>query len=228
MAVKLDNVVPLGRSFDEYRLIYNLTDEDLAKKIVGVADGVSSFNTEMNQMGRRVTSIDPIYAFKGEEVLKRFNASIDNVVEQLSATKGDYIWTYFKSTEEYKRARVEVIHNFLADFERGKEERRYVVGELPSLDYPDNSFDLALSSHFLFFYSGLFDYKFHLESVRELARIAKEVRIFPLIDISVRRSHYVGRLTRELRRDGYAVEFVPVSYVLLRGANELMSVRKHS
>ena len=102
-SLKLENVVPLGRSLDEYRLIYNLEDADFTKKIAGVADGVSSFNTEMNAMGHRVTSIDPLYEFSGEYIEKRFYASIDNVVEQLRATQEDYNWTYFKSPEDYKK-----------------------------------------------------------------------------------------------------------------------------
>ena len=67
---------------------------------------------------------------------------------------------------------------------------------------------------------------FHLASVLELARIAREVRIFPLIDISVKRSRHVEPIIRELERDGYSVELKVVSYELMRGANELMMISK--
>ncbi|MCZ6555492.1 MAG: SAM-dependent methyltransferase, partial [Candidatus Dadabacteria bacterium] len=36
MAVELENVVPLGRSLKEYKLMFDLTDNDLDKKILGV------------------------------------------------------------------------------------------------------------------------------------------------------------------------------------------------
>ena len=226
MVVKLENVVPLGRSFDEYRLMFELDHSDLEKKIVGVSDGVSSFNTEMNAMGHWVTSIDPLYELPGEEIEKLFYASIDNVVEQLRDTSEDYNWQYFQSPEDYRQARVNVINRFLADYERGKSEGRYVTGELPVLEYRELSFDLALSAHLLFFYSELFDYDTHLASVRELARIAREVRIFPLMDISVVRSPHVEPLVEELENEGYSVELQTVDYDLMRGANQMMRVRK--
>lgn len=47
MAVQLDNVVPLGRSLKQYRLVFDLSDEDLNRKIIGVGDGIASFNYEM-------------------------------------------------------------------------------------------------------------------------------------------------------------------------------------
>jgi len=44
MAVVLDKVVPLGRLLEEYIKMFNLTADDLEKKILGVADGPASFN----------------------------------------------------------------------------------------------------------------------------------------------------------------------------------------
>jgi len=47
MATELEKVVPFGRSMDEYRKMFALTDGDLDRKILGVADGPASFNAEM-------------------------------------------------------------------------------------------------------------------------------------------------------------------------------------
>lgn len=64
-----------------------------------------------------------------------------------------------------------------------------MIGELPKLDFEESLFDLALCSHFLFFYSEQLNYEFHLASVKELLRIAVEVLIFPLLDVkTVKRS----------------------------------------
>ncbi len=52
MAMKLDDVVPFGRSFHEYRLMFGLTEEDLDKRIIGVGDGPASFNAGMNALGK--------------------------------------------------------------------------------------------------------------------------------------------------------------------------------
>ncbi|GBF82948.1 hypothetical protein [Aphanothece sacrum] len=66
MAMQLKNVIPFGRSFDEYVKMFHLSALDLSKKILGVADGPASFNSEATKQGFSVTSIDPIYEFTGE------------------------------------------------------------------------------------------------------------------------------------------------------------------
>ena len=40
----LDQVVPWGRSFDEYRRMFALSDDDLTGSILGCGDGLASFN----------------------------------------------------------------------------------------------------------------------------------------------------------------------------------------
>ena len=64
---------------------------------------------------------------------------------------------------------------FLADYDRGKAEGRYVTAELPLLPFEDCSFDLAVCSHFLFWYSQQLGEAFHHTSIKELCRVAKEV-----------------------------------------------------
>lgn len=225
MVVELRTVVPFGRSLEEYRMMFELSEEDLGKNIVGVSDGVSSFNTEMNNAGRRVLSIDPIYEETGEYIETAFYNSIENVVEQLGSTFDDYIWTYYKNLDVYRQIRTSTIKRFLKDFENGVSEGRYVLGELPNLSYSDRSFDLALHANLLFLYSELFDYEFHLESVRELARIAREVRIYPLMDISNKSSWHIEPLVAELVSEGYNVEIRKIEYEFMKGSNEIMVVQ---
>ena len=45
--------------------------------------------------------------------------------------------------------------------------------------FADREFDLALCSHLLFLYSEQLTADFHLASIRELCRVAGEVRVFP-------------------------------------------------
>ena len=72
MRVKLQEVVPWGRSMWEYAHMFDLSDADLATKhILGVGDGPASFNAEMRERGRRVVSCDPIYFFTGEQIRSR-------------------------------------------------------------------------------------------------------------------------------------------------------------
>jgi hypothetical protein len=39
VTLRLSEVIPWGRSFEEYRRVFALTDEDLAGRILGCGDG---------------------------------------------------------------------------------------------------------------------------------------------------------------------------------------------
>lgn len=66
--MKLNEVVPWGRTLAEYKLMFNLLETDLNTKILGCGDGPASFNSEMTGLGYSVVSIDPIYQFSTEQI----------------------------------------------------------------------------------------------------------------------------------------------------------------
>ena len=226
MALKLDEVVPFGRSFDEYRRIFALSEEDLGKRIISVADGPAGFNAEMRRRGHAVTSVDPVYEFTGQEIERRFLDVVDNIIGQVKATPGDWTWSYHKSPDGLRRNRERALETFLADYDAGKSEGRYVVGSLPHLPYSDRSFDIALCSHFLFLYSVQLGYEFHRDSIIEMLRVAGEARIFPIVDLTPTLSVHAEPLAKELRSRGFIVEFRKVDYEVQRGGNEMMRVRR--
>lgn len=225
MAMKLEKVVPFGRSLDEYVQMFHLTKSDLHKRILGVGDGPASFNAEATKMGVQVTSIDPIYQFSGDEILKKFNEIVDNIIDQVKASPDDWIWSYHKSPENLRWNRVQAINKFISDYEQGKQEKRYQIGELPKLNFQDKEYDLALCSHFLFLYSDHHDYQFHFDAIKEMLRVSQEVRIFPLLTLMLQRSPYLDRITQELQELGYTVSIVRVKYELQKGGNEMLWIR---
>ena len=50
--MKLEQVVPWGRSLAEYRAMFALSEADLQRRILGCGDGPASFNAEMTAAGR--------------------------------------------------------------------------------------------------------------------------------------------------------------------------------
>lgn len=52
MPFVLDQVVPWGRSFDEYVRMFALTDADLNRSILGCADGPAAFNAELTKSAK--------------------------------------------------------------------------------------------------------------------------------------------------------------------------------
>jgi SAM-dependent methyltransferase len=100
----------------------------------------------------------------------------------------------------------------------------YVEAALPALPFADQTFDLALSSHLLFAYADRLDRDFHLDSIRELARIAAEVRIFPLVPFGFPDNPDHQAVIGELRRGGLRAELIGVDYELQRGGNTMLRV----
>ena len=86
MIMKLDSVVPFGRSLDEYKRMFALSPSELTQNILGVADGPASFNVEMKGLGQAVVSVDPLYTFQAMEIEARFYAVVDDIISQVKAT----------------------------------------------------------------------------------------------------------------------------------------------
>jgi hypothetical protein len=222
----LDRIVPFGRSKAEYELMFALSESDRPKSIIGIGDGPASFNAEMNAAGLTIISIDPIYQFTGAEIKSRFDACVDTIIEQVRNTPNNWVWSYHKSPEDLRTNREKAISLFLEDYDRGKIEGRYLNAELPKLDFQDKQFQLALCSHFLFLYSEHLSFEFHLDSIRELCRIAEEVRIFPLLTLAQARSPYINEICSTLAKEGISSAIIQVSYELQKGGNQAIIFRQ--
>ncbi len=225
MSTKLDSVVPFGRTLGEYESFFMLSEGELPKRILGVGDGPASFNAELRAKGFRAISVDPLYVFGAEGVKARFEAVVDNIVSQIRATPGDWVWSYHKSPDDLRFHREEAMRLFAADFDLGRREGRYVAASLPKLPFADASFDLALCSHLLFLYSEQLSLDFHIASLREMLRVAPEVRVFPLKTLMLEDSPHVGPAMDALRKDGFAASLEKVPYEFQKGGNVMLRVR---
>lgn len=224
MAFTLDAVVPWGRSFAEYRAMFSLGDAELARRILGCGDGPASFNAEATGRGHDVVSCDPLYQFTASEIEGRVRATHDTVVRQLEENRAAYVWDRAGSPEQLGGLRMAAMRRFLADYERGITEGRYLVASLPNLPFRDHEFDLALVSHLLFTYTGHLSLEFHTSSLAELCRVAREVRVFPLLDLSGKESAYVGAVMSELQSGGHEAELLGTAYEFQKGGNVMMRV----
>lgn len=226
MSIRLDQTVPFGRSLREYELMFSLSAVDRTRRILDCAAGPASFNAELTAAGGTVCSFDPLYQFTGAEIQRQFFQKLDGVIDQIRATPENWVWKYHRNPEDLRRNRIAVMDTFVADYREGHGTDRYVCGSLPTLPFKPDEFDLALSSHFLFLYSDHFPKTFHLESIRALIRVAREVRIFPLIALRAERSQHLEPVCDQLQRDGYQVSIEPVGYELQRGGNEMLRVSR--
>jgi hypothetical protein len=226
MESTINKVYPWGRSFDEYRRMFALTEDDLRRRIIGCADGPASFNAGMNDLGRRVVSCDPLYQFDAARIRARIDAVFPEMVGRATRERDRFVWSDIRSPEMLGQVRREAMSRFLADYEAGRRSGRYVIAALPHLPFGDGSFDLGLCSHFLFLYSKELSASDHLLSVLEMCRVAAEVRIFPLVDMEGARSSRLDVVMEELLRRGFRVVVERVGYEFQKGGNELLRIMR--
>jgi hypothetical protein len=223
----LDQVVPWGRSFAEYQQLFALTTADLEGRILGCGDGPAAFNAEATRRGTRVVSCDPLYAFSRADIEARIGATCDTVLEQTRRNADQFVWGHgIASIDELGEVRMRAMRTFLEDYDAGRESGRYVDAGLPVLPFADATFDLALCSRLLFLYSARFDEAFHRASIREMCRVAAEVRVFPLLALDGSRSPFVDACVADARAAGVEAETVRVPYEFQRGGNEMLRVRR--
>lgn len=226
MSVTLNQVVPWGRSLAEYRMLFDLSEADLKRSILGCGDGPASFNCEMTALGQNVVSVDPIYAYSQAQIEQRIAETYEPIISQVKQSQDDYVWTQHENPDALGPHRLATMRKFLGDFEPGLAAGRYQVEALPTLSFADHRFELALCSHFLFLYSAQLSYEFHRAAIEELCRVAQEVRIFPLLGLDCNLSPHVEPIRACFCALGLSVEIVKVPYEFQRGGNRMMKISK--
>jgi hypothetical protein len=150
-------------------------------------------------------------------------AAIEQVEAQLREKRDLFVWDVYGDVATRVRYLKAAAERFLADYAR--RPGRYVPAALPALPFADDAFDLALSANFLFLYDDRLNEAFHCEAARELARVAREVRRFPLASLDRTKSTYVDTVTTDLRGAGHGVTRREVPYEFQPGATEMLVVQ---
>lgn len=229
MSLKLDQVILWGRCLDEYIGMFSLTSSDLKLAILDCAGGPASFNAEMTRQGKKVISCDPVYQFTAVEIGDRIEETYHTVIDAVKANIDGYLWNNFESPYQLGSVRMKAMQEFLEDFPSGLQQGRYMTAELPVLPFDNGQFDLALCSHFLFAYSHLLSEEFHLEAITEMCRVAKEVRVFPLLQsFSGEESAHLNPILTELKKRSFRVEIQEAPYEFQKGGNKMLRVSKKS
>lgn len=206
--------------------MFDLKPCDLQRKLLDCAAGPSSFNAQLHQLGFTIVSCDPIYQFSANQIARQIDKTYGAILNAARENQGNFVWREIRSLEHLAEVRQRAMKQFLEDFPTGVVEGRYRVAELPNLPFRNVEFDLSLCSHFLFTYSNVLSLEFHLDAIRELCRVAHEVRIFPLIgQFGAEYSPYISEALNRLGAEGYECEIKQVPYEFQKGGNEMMRVR---
>lgn len=213
----------IGRTFAEYRRLFDLEPHDLAgTRVLDCPGGPSSFTAVASTLGADATAVDTQYGPAVDALESTCETAIADVADQLREKRDLFVFDYYGDIETRIRYLRAAAARFLADYARYP--GRYVPAVLPELPFETGAFDLALSANFLFLYDDRLDPAFHVAALRELVRVAAEVRVFPLASLDTTRSEVVAETVEALRADGYDVGLRAVPYEFQRGATEMLVV----
>lgn len=226
LKLDLSRIVFIGRTFEEYMMMFNLSEEDLlGRKILDCASGACSFTAQANQLGANVTATDIAYYHPLEQLERKGREDIEHTLGRLDKAQSNYAWDYFHSVEDLKKTRMRALGEWSKDYIQCP--WRYVPAVLPVLPFMDQAFDLTLSAHFLFMYADRLDYEFHEKTMLELMRVSKEeIRIFPLVDLASQRYEYMDILLSFIDSLGWSNEEVQVPYEFQNKANRMLRIKR--
>lgn len=153
-----DSVSARSISYSDYLDFFALSAEDQSARILDFLGGFSDFNQRISNSGGNVISLDPIYSISQERLLEMLrhhhSFGMDN-----------------STNEDSLNERVREFCN----------RDRYLPLESLPLPFTDYQFDLALVN-----VTAINEIMGHqlslLTLLKELLRVSKEVRVFPLLD----------------------------------------------
>jgi hypothetical protein len=239
--LNLDRVVFIGRTFSEYMWMFNLDESSLKDlEILDCPSGASSFVAEISAKYKvkKAVGCDLMYEDGNLPILeKRGKDDLDYMIDSLSRVPEFYNWEMYSNIEDLRKSRASSLKQFISDYTTkeqvnspSKKHKRYVKAVLPKLPFSDKSFDLVLSSNFLFYYHNMFDYDFHHDSILEMLRVtSKEVRIFPVQKPDAKIPEYLDTLMESInermrRKVSFRIE--KVKYEFRNGVNKMLVINR--
>jgi len=219
-----EGIAFFGRPYAELMRAFGLDEPALrAQSVLECPSGPSSFVAEACRRGIRATGADPLFYRSPAALRKLAMADFERMVRRIRAVPERFARKTYSCLEDAVAARRAGLETFLGDYRRHFPNDRYRCMALPSLSYPDRSFDIVLCGHLLFIYEAQFDEDFHERALRELCRVAaREVRVHPLVDGAGRPAEELPALMEQAEREGFEARVRAVDHEFFRGANQTL------
>lgn len=213
-----------GYGQTEYEAMFQLTKEDYEASILEFGAGASSFNAEMYQQGRQVTSIDSLFDLSHTVLTQEVDTIFENTLKQIQLNQEYYNLKAYGDLKGLIAHRKKGLEQFFSDYPVGLEQGRYRSFDGLPLAYDNYAFNLALVCHHLFVGHDLKDLDEHVAIIKELVRVAGEVRIFPLIDKYGQTSNLLGPVLLALQQLEVGTEVKEVPSQLQPTGNAMLKV----
>lgn len=217
-----------GYSKQDYINMFDLQKDDLTnKRIIDYMGGINTFSIEMqSQENSSSISIGALYNKDLEEIAQIIKTAKTNLSKIISGSPNLFVWENNNPVAEIEK-RMHTADLFMRKFPAALASKVYLTADFPYILFADKEFDLALCSHFLFTYENI-EMQDHLAIILELTRIAKEVRIFPLVTKNCETSNYLVHLLQELQERGIDTEIRSVNYEFQKSGNAALFLRSEN
>lgn len=220
----LNNMFYWGLSYQNIVDMFALDSEDLKKNILDCMGAPSSFNPIAHEKGQHVVSCSDIYGSTKDEIQFKMEEALRQTMIIIEENPGRFVDSAIGNPKEYEVKLKENLKIFMRDYTGAIKQKRYSPESLPLLGFKNCEFDLAVCRHFLFVRNDNFSVDFHIKSIKEMCRVAGEVRIFPLLNVDGSVSEKLPLIMQDLQRQGYDVEVRKVQYEVQKGANAMLRV----
>lgn len=225
VGLDLSRIVFIGRTWEEYLLMFNLSKEELVgRKVLDCPSGACSFTANANKKDVTAMAADIAYYHEVNDLEEKGFQDIEHTMQSMEQAANNYKWDFFRNIDELKRTRAQALTECVSDMKKFGASR-YVPAVLPQLPFQDKQFDLTLSAHFLFTYADKLDYDFHIQTMKELMRVTREeIRIFPTVDMEGKRYEYLNALIEWVSDQGWEPEEIQVPYEFQKNANKMLKL----
>lgn len=214
-----------GHHVAEYQDMFDLNAHDLTLPLLEYGCGPSAINAALHQKNSWVISVDPLFSLSKPQLFEKVMLMFDARVQEIKNNQGVVLnVSAFGGLDAFIAMRRQGLDDFFKDYEQGLIQERYRSTSIDLLPFADFTFHLALSSHYFFAGETRPSVEEDLVKIKALARLAKEVRIFPLLTQPGVLSPALGPVLLGLQHDNYGVEVREVSCALYPAGNAMLRV----
>ncbi|PJD92730.1 MAG: hypothetical protein CK424_03885 [Legionella sp.] len=220
----MERAVLWGHHLDEYRDMFDLSHTSFTMRFLEFQSGASAFQAELRQKAAHLVSYDTWFELDKLALQQTIERSFTTRLAQIKTRQNAFDFQRYGSLDKLVAYRRQGLAKFLHDYDLGHAEGRYVGTQQAALPFSDFFFDYALSSHHFFSAVAPQTVAYHVDKIQELARVAKDVRIFPLVDADGVPSSLLGPVILALQQKNYGIEVRDVLYHLQPKGNAMLRI----
>lgn len=221
----MERLVLWGHHLDEYQDMFDLSQAAFGMRFLEFQSGVTAFQADLRSQAAHLVSYDTWFDLSKDALQQIVEASFSERLTQITQRAEAFdLSRYANSLEQLVAYRRQGMAAFFQDYDLGHAEGRYLFASQTTLPFADFFFDYALSAHHFFSATAPQSVAYHVETIEELARAAKEVRIFPLVDAAGVPSELLGPVILALQQKNYGLEVRNVAYHLQPRGNAMLRI----